>query len=136
MRLIKGVSHKRIPAFQREINDVSGAGDTVIAVASLMLAMHVPADQLAAVSNLAGGLVCEKSRCCPHQQGATHLRVGIESHTDPLSPKRMNFQEFRERVNVVLYSSKGQVLSLLKILNLLVSASTLVVLAMYYGFSK
>ncbi|HAW72806.1 MAG TPA: ATPase [Flavobacteriales bacterium] len=46
----------------------------------------------------------------------------------------MNFQEFRERVNVVLYSSKGQVLSLLKILNLLVSASTLVVLAMYYGF--
>jgi len=61
----QGVSHKRIPAFQREINDVSGAGDTVIAVASLMLAMHVPADQLAAVSNLAGGLVCEKVGVVP-----------------------------------------------------------------------
>jgi len=30
-----------------------------------MLAMHVPADQLAAVSNLAGGLVCEKVGVVP-----------------------------------------------------------------------
>jgi rfaE bifunctional protein kinase chain/domain len=62
---IQGVSHKRIPAFQREINDVSGAGDTVIAVASLMLALHVPLEQLAAISNLAGGLVCEKVGVAP-----------------------------------------------------------------------
>ena len=46
----------------------------------------------------------------------------------------MNIQEFRERANVFLYSSKERVLSTLKILNLLVSASTLVILAMYYGF--
>lgn len=46
----------------------------------------------------------------------------------------MNFQEFRERVNVGLYNSKDRVLGGLKFLNLLVSASALLVLALYYGF--
>lgn len=46
----------------------------------------------------------------------------------------MNFQEFRERVNVGLYSSKDRVLGGLKLINLLVSASALFVLALYYGF--
>lgn len=50
----------RIPAFEREITDVSGAGDAVIAVASVLLALNVPLWQIAAVANLAGGLVCEK----------------------------------------------------------------------------
>ena len=50
----------RIPAFEREITDVSGAGDAVIAVASVLLALDVPIWQIAAVANLAGGLVCEK----------------------------------------------------------------------------
>ncbi|HBP44516.1 MAG TPA: D-glycero-beta-D-manno-heptose-7-phosphate kinase [Flavobacteriales bacterium] len=51
---------QRIPAFEREITDVSGAGDAVIAVASVLLASDVPVWQIAAVANLAGGLVCEK----------------------------------------------------------------------------
>ncbi|HBE11509.1 MAG TPA: hypothetical protein DCY76_03630, partial [Flavobacteriales bacterium] len=46
----------------------------------------------------------------------------------------MNFQEFRERINVGLYQSKDRVLGGLKILNLLVSASALFVLALYYGY--
>lgn len=46
----------------------------------------------------------------------------------------MSFQEFRERVNVGLYSSKDRVLGALKGVNLLVSASALLVLAIYYGF--
>ena len=54
------VSYQRIPAFEREITDVSGAGDAVIAVASVLLALDVPIWQIAAVANLAGGLVCEK----------------------------------------------------------------------------
>lgn len=57
--------HVHIPAVEREISDVSGAGDTVIAVASLFLvAGHSPAE-VAAVSNLAGGLVCEKAGVVP-----------------------------------------------------------------------
>lgn len=48
-----------LPAHDRKIVDVSGAGDTVIAVAALCLAQHLPWKTLAAWSNLAGGLVCE-----------------------------------------------------------------------------
>lgn len=48
-----------IPAHQRSIVDVSGAGDTVIAVAGCCLAASLPLPMLAALSNLAGGLVCE-----------------------------------------------------------------------------
>lgn len=48
-----------IPAHVRTIADVSGAGDTVISVASLALALNLPAKMLAHLSNLSGGLVCE-----------------------------------------------------------------------------
>lgn len=47
------------PAHIRNIADVSGAGDTVIAVASAVYACTGNAPLMAAVANLAGGLVCE-----------------------------------------------------------------------------
>ena len=49
-----------IPAHLRNITDVSGAGDTVISVAALCLACDLKPDLIAEISNLAGGLVCEK----------------------------------------------------------------------------
>lgn len=54
-----------IPAHIRNISDVSGAGDTVISVASLCLALKLPAEITAAIANLAGGLVCEKVGVVP-----------------------------------------------------------------------
>ena len=48
-----------LPAFIRNIADVSGAGDTVIAVASLVYACTRDPRLMALVANLAGGLVCE-----------------------------------------------------------------------------
>lgn len=48
-----------IPAHLRSIADVSGAGDTVISVASLCLAEKRSPYEIAYISNLAGGLVCE-----------------------------------------------------------------------------
>jgi len=48
-------------AHLRNISDVSGAGDTVIAVATLCLASKLDIEQIAEISNIAGGLVCEKS---------------------------------------------------------------------------
>lgn len=48
-------------AHLRNIADVSGAGDTVIAVATLCLASKLEIEQIAEISNIAGGLVCEKS---------------------------------------------------------------------------
>lgn len=48
-----------IPAHVRSISDVSGAGDTVISVAALCLAQKCSPYEIAYISNLAGGLVCE-----------------------------------------------------------------------------
>jgi rfaE bifunctional protein kinase chain/domain len=45
----------------RNIADVSGAGDTVISIATLCLVIGLEAGLIAEISNIAGGLVCEKS---------------------------------------------------------------------------
>ena len=49
-----------IPSHRRNIADVSGAGDTVIAVASLVYAASRNVHLMAEVANIAGGLVCEE----------------------------------------------------------------------------
>lgn len=48
-----------VPAHVRNIADVSGAGDTVIAVASLVYAITKDILLTAEIANLAGGIVCE-----------------------------------------------------------------------------
>jgi rfaE bifunctional protein kinase chain/domain len=57
-----------IPAHYRNITDVSGAGDTVISVASLCLAAGADPMTIASVANLAGGLVCEMVGVVPVQK--------------------------------------------------------------------
>lgn len=61
----QGNDMKIIPTHIRSIADVSGAGDTVIAVASLIYAatknMHLAAE----MANIAGGLVCEEVGTAP-----------------------------------------------------------------------
>lgn len=54
-----------VPAHMRDIFDVSGAGDTVIAISSLLLASEVPLKAVAEIANLGGGLVCEKVGVVP-----------------------------------------------------------------------
>jgi rfaE bifunctional protein kinase chain/domain len=49
-----------IPTHIRSIADVSGAGDTVIAVASLVYAATKDIKLMAEMANIAGGLVCEE----------------------------------------------------------------------------
>lgn len=49
-----------IPTHIRSIADVSGAGDTVIAVAALVFAATSDAKLMAEIANIAGGLVCEE----------------------------------------------------------------------------
>lgn len=53
------------PAHLRTITDVSGAGDTVISTASLALGLGLSGSFTAALSNLSGGLVCEKVGVVP-----------------------------------------------------------------------
>jgi rfaE bifunctional protein kinase chain/domain len=49
-----------ISSHLRNIADVSGAGDTVIAVASLIYAVTKSVNLMADIANIAGGLVCEE----------------------------------------------------------------------------
>lgn len=60
-----GVKEQYYPVAIRDIADVSGAGDTVISVASLAMAAGLPPKTMALMSNLAGGLVCEKVGVVP-----------------------------------------------------------------------
>lgn len=55
-----GNQSKLIPSHVRNIADVSGAGDTVIAVASLVYASTRNMELAASIANIAGGLVCEE----------------------------------------------------------------------------
>lgn len=50
---------KKYVAHTREIADVSGAGDTVISIAGLCVALDLAPGLIASLSNLGGGLVCE-----------------------------------------------------------------------------
>lgn len=60
----KGVFYQQeksalIPSHLRNVADVSGAGDTVIAVSALVYAASKNVHLMAEVANIAGGLVCE-----------------------------------------------------------------------------
>lgn len=59
-----------IPAHVREISDVSGAGDTVISIAAIAVALKLSPFLIAALSNLGGGLVCEHIGVVPIQKQA------------------------------------------------------------------
>ncbi|MBA3649140.1 MAG: D-glycero-beta-D-manno-heptose-7-phosphate kinase [Chitinophagales bacterium] len=54
-----GAKGSILAAHMRDIADVSGAGDTVIATATLALAAGMPLEYAASIANIAGGLVCE-----------------------------------------------------------------------------
>ena len=56
----RGDSSRIVHSHVRNISDVSGAGDTVIAVASLVYAVTGDIDLMAEIANIAGGLVCEE----------------------------------------------------------------------------
>jgi len=56
-----GDEYNHIAAEVRDIADVSGAGDTVISVAALCVGEKMNPLDIAGLSNLAGGQVCEKT---------------------------------------------------------------------------
>ncbi len=58
------IINKIIPGISREVVDVSGAGDTVAAV-SAMLIGNTNIEEIAKISNLAGGIVCEEVGVVP-----------------------------------------------------------------------
>ncbi|MFZ5430904.1 MAG: bifunctional heptose 7-phosphate kinase/heptose 1-phosphate adenyltransferase [Bacteroidota bacterium] len=74
--LSNSVSQTYYPAQIRYIADVSGAGDTVLSIASLCLASGVDPRQMALLSNIAGGLVCEKVGVVPIDKAILARELG------------------------------------------------------------
>jgi rfaE bifunctional protein kinase chain/domain len=60
MSLFDEAGHLQVPAQAREVFDVTGAGDTVIAVLSSLMACGVPLRDAVPAANRAGGLVVGK----------------------------------------------------------------------------
>lgn len=60
MALVRGKEIVRIPTVAREVYDVTGAGDTVVAVLALGLGKGLPLETASRVANAAAGLVVGK----------------------------------------------------------------------------
>lgn len=65
-----------VPAKVRDIIDVCGAGDTVIATAAVGLAMEWEIATIAMAANMAGGQVCEKSGVVPVSRSLLKAEIG------------------------------------------------------------
>lgn len=74
-KIEEGYESRLIPAHIRNIADVSGAGDTVISVAGLCVAQNIEPPVMAAIANLAGGIVCEEVGVVPINKEKLHNEV-------------------------------------------------------------
>lgn len=77
-----GNQSKIIPTQVRNIADVCGAGDSVISLTALSLALKLNLEDIAVLSNLAGGQVCERVGVVPIdkkqlEEEYTNLVLGI-----------------------------------------------------------
>ena len=76
-RSTDGTLHVRhLPPHSMDVRDVTGAGDTVVAVFALALAAGAGFQSAAVLSNLAGGIVVGKMGCAPVT--SAELRQAIE----------------------------------------------------------
>lgn len=64
-----------IPTQARDVADVSGAGDTVIATATLCLTAGLSLNEIARISNIAAGIVCEKVGVVPVDKQELRKRI-------------------------------------------------------------
>lgn len=59
-----GYKNKIIHGIPRNVSDVSGAGDTVIAIASMLIGIQFE-EEIAKICNIGGGIVCEEVGVVP-----------------------------------------------------------------------
>lgn len=71
------------PTVPRNVADVSGAGDTVISIATLAMAACLNPETVAVLSNLAGGQVCEYPGVVPVRRDVLEyeLDLWLKQHT-------------------------------------------------------
>jgi bifunctional ADP-heptose synthase (sugar kinase/adenylyltransferase) len=86
---VEGGESVIIPSHLRNIADVSGAGDTVIATAAIVYALSGDARLMAEISNIAGGLVCEEVGVVPIDKAL------LQSETERLLSPEVRTMESR-----------------------------------------
>lgn len=81
------------PAVVRQVYDVSGAGDTVIAVLALAVACEVPVEAAVALANTAAGIVVSKVGTVPIQReelmGALSQQIALSMDEKVLQRERL-----------------------------------------------
>jgi rfaE bifunctional protein kinase chain/domain len=75
--------HFLLPTHPRDIADVCGAGDTVISIAALCLALGLTPKEMGTLANLAGGQVCEHVGVVPVDRA--QLEEEFRQLTDTIS---------------------------------------------------
>lgn len=95
-----------VPATQREVYDVTGAGDTAVAVLALALGAHAPPVQAAQLANAAAGVaVCQVGAAAVT---AANIRDALAARPDG---KLLSHEELAARVAVWRAAGKRIVLS-------------------------
>jgi D-beta-D-heptose 7-phosphate kinase/D-beta-D-heptose 1-phosphate adenosyltransferase len=107
--ILRQDSRTHIPAAARQVFDVSGAGDTVVAVIAAAIAANVPVESAVRMANLAAGIVIGKVGTVPiHREellGALsqEMETEAEEKVVPLDLLRTRVAEWRSRgLQVVL----------------------------------
>jgi D-beta-D-heptose 7-phosphate kinase / D-beta-D-heptose 1-phosphate adenosyltransferase len=78
--------HHHYPAQVREVTDVTGAGDTVLATLASLLAAGLPPEEACLVANTAAGLVVGKlgaATVAPHELAQALARLGVAAALEP-----------------------------------------------------
>ena len=97
MALIEADDVKRIPAVGREVFDVSGAGDTVIATLAAGIASGLDLEDAVSLANLAAGIVVEKVGTTPIRQRELVHAIATEQAIE-LSDKICGLDDLRTRI--------------------------------------
>jgi len=93
-----------VPAAARQVFDVSGAGDTVVAIIAASIAAHLPVEHAVELANIAAGIVIGKVGTVPIQReellGALSANLSWNANEKVLLPEAL-----QERVS--LWRSRG-----------------------------
>jgi D-beta-D-heptose 7-phosphate kinase / D-beta-D-heptose 1-phosphate adenosyltransferase len=91
--VLRPESRRHAPAVVRQVYDVSGAGDTVIAVLALAMACNVPMEAAVELANLAAGVVVGKVGTAPIRReellGALSYEIGLQMDDKVLPLERL-----------------------------------------------
>lgn len=98
-------NHYKIPAKAREVYDVSGAGDTVIAILAAGIAAKLPRLDILHLANLAGGIVVEKVGTAPVSSSELLQAISSEQVMGQ-SGKICTLEQARIRVSGLRHNGK------------------------------